>query len=317
MKNTPLIPVTLRIPSNWGFIFTVMLIGVLLVSGLVLDQGQFYEFSALGRNDAKYFLKTILIYFFLFEFISIMLFMWAARYYAKLLKIKHIPSTIKGILLYELTFLPCILGSIVLFAPITNGLRYLVVAYPDYDWNTYFPHYFLQSKMYVSYLLPSLILGYTYLNTNLFLSYTELETKPSPLPPPPTEEATLMYANTIEAWYNQRHTILPVLDVIYFEVQHKTYFAYTKGRTFHIRKKLAELEAELNPQHFFRINRSIILNLHFLKSFTYWENDKYKVRLKEDKAEFVMQRTRVKVLKKILAQKDETSPYESSSNSPK
>lgn len=302
MTNPPLIPVTFRIPKNWKLILAITMGGILLFQLMTLYRHNGSEFSALLRGDIGHYFKTLFGYYLLFELVSVFIFMQVAYYYIQIFRMTYLAPTLKGVLLYELNFLPCVLSAIVIFGPITNGLRYLVVFYPDYSWTSYFPEYFFTARMFGNYLLPFLIFGYIYLNVNLFLNYNEWQKTQLPSPPYPID--TPSYLTTLDAWFEQGETILSVNDVVYFEVEQKNYFAYTKGRTYNIKKNLSELEAELNPRQFFRVNRSVIVNLHFLKNYSYWENDKYIVRLSDGKTEFIMQRPRVKELKERLSVRD-------------
>jgi hypothetical protein len=302
MTNPPLIPVTFRTPKNWKLLLAGTLGGILLFQLMTLYRQSGSEFSSLFRGDIGHYFKTLFGYYLLFELVSVVIFIQVAYYYIKIFRMTHLTPTLKGVLLYELNFLPSVLAAIVIFGPITNGLRYLAVFYPDYSWAVYFPEYFFTARMFGNYFLPFLIFGYIYLNINLFLNYNEWQK--TQLPPAPLPPIVSSYLVTLDAWFEHGETILSVNDVLYFEVEQKSYFAYTKGRTFNIKKTLSELEAELNPQHFFRVNRSVIVNLHFLKNYSYWENDKYIVRLSDGKTEFVMQRPRVKELKERLSVRD-------------
>ncbi len=303
MTNPPLIPITFRIPKNWKLILSITLGGILLFQLMTLYRHNGSEFSALFRGDIGHYFKVLFGYYLLFELISVLIFMQVAHYYLKIFRMTHLTPTLKGVLLYELNFLPCVLAAICIFGPITNGLRYLAVFYPNYAWATYFPEYFFHARMFGNYLLPFLIFGYSYLNVNLFLNYHAWQK--TQLTPPALPPASPSYLTALDAWFEQGETILSVQEVLYFEVEQKNYFAYTLGRTYNVRKTLAELEAELNPHQFFRVNRSVILNLNFLKNYSYWENDKYIVRLADEKTEFVMQRVRVKELKERLSAREE------------
>lgn len=303
MRNPPLIPITFRIPKNWKLILSITLGGILLFQLMTLYRHNGSEFSALFRGDIGHYFKMLIGYYLLFELISVLIFIRVAHYYIRIFRMTYLTPTLRGVLLYELNFLPCILASIVIFGPITNGLRYLAVFYPEYSWTAYFPEYFFHARMFGNYLLPFLIFGYSYLNVNLFLNYHAWQ-KTQLLPPTPPPAAPT-YLTALDAWFEQGETILSVQEVLYFEVEQKNYFAYTLGRTFNIRKTLSELEAELNPHQFFRVNRSVILNLNFLKNYSYWEHDKYIVRLADEKTEFVMQRVRVKELKERLSAREE------------
>lgn len=108
------------------------------------------------------------------------------------------------------------------------------------------------------------------------------------------------YSNKIEVKDEEGDTFLDLESVMWFEVDEKKYFAFTKGKTYELRKTLNELDETLHPAKFFRVNRSAIINLSFFKNYSYWEHDKYLIRMKDDKTEFVIQRTKLKELKKRI-----------------
>lgn len=293
------ISVTLRAFRNPVCLLISLILGLALFWALTLYIDSQNGFPMLGQYGVIYYLTKSLFGQSLFEVTSFAIFMKVAELYLHLFSLNRLTLTLKEFLRYELYFLPCILIAILLLSPVTNGIRYLILHYPEYSWASYFPTYFFTIRMFEKYLILFFLFGYLYLNTNLVLDYTKWQTKQislhdTPIPPPRT------YTKAIEAWDEQGETILSVQEIMYFEVESKSYFAYTKGRTYNIRKNLSELEAELNPQHFFRINRSVIVNLYFFKNYTFWMNDKYFVRLNDSKTEFVMQRSRLKELKERL-----------------
>jgi hypothetical protein len=213
----------------------------------------------------------------------------------------EVALSFKGWLLHQLRFLPLVLTAILVFGPITNGLRYLVVFYPDYVWGDYFPEYFFTARMYVNYLLPYLVFGYLILNFNLFLNYNEWNKERfSRLSEALQAPEAPKYLQYVQAGDDEGTLLLPVDQVWWFEVEGKNYMAVTNGKTYGIGLKISELEEQLDPELFFRVNRAVLVQLRFVKNYSYWENDKYILRMNDDKTEFVMQRTRLKTLKERL-----------------
>lgn len=89
--------------------------------------------------------------------------------------------------------------------------------------------------------------------------------------------------------------------IIYIEKEGKLCETCTEEGMFKLRKTLAELESELPTKKFFRINRSTIIQLDKMLNYSFWEHDKYIVRMKEgEKREFVMSRDRLKYLQQAL-----------------
>jgi len=298
--DTETIPLTFRLAKGWKWLWFTLL-GVLLYQFFTLQRAGFGELGPLLNGQIWEYLRSLLGYYVLFELVSVFIFMRLATQYARLTGMNRIKLSMGGVLGHQLRFLPFVLGSILVFGPITNGLRYLAVFYPDYTWASYFPEYFFTARMYVNYLLPFLIFGYLVLNINLFLDYNDWQRARFERLRQPTDGPTPNhYLKTVEARDDEGETLLAVREVLWFEVEEKSYRAFTLGKTYNIRKTLGELEAELDPAQFFRVNRAVIINLAFLKNYSFWENDKYILRLTDDKTEFVMQRLRLKELRARL-----------------
>jgi two-component system, LytTR family, response regulator len=289
---------TLRSKNRLGMLLSFTFVGVILYQLITLQRTNHGELGMLLRGNVFDYVQRLLGYYVLFELISVFIFHKLTEWYFTLPWFHRFTPSFKNTLLLQLKFLPLILGSIFVFGPITNGIRYLVLHYLQYSLVEYFPEYFFTGQMFINYLLPFLIFGYGLLNINLFLDYNDWQQKRLQKPAlSPTENAYLAH---IEASDEQGETILSVKEVLWFEVENKNYFAYTQGKTYQIRKTLAELETDLNPERFFRINRAVMVNLAFVKNYSYWENDKYIVRMTDDKTEFVIQRLRLKDLKQRL-----------------
>ena len=299
MPDTTTIPLTFRLARGWRWLWFTLL-GVLLYQFFTLQRPGFGEFGPLFRGQIWAYLRALFGYYVLFELVSVFIFLRLATRYVRQVGMDRLELSLAGVLRHQLWFLPFVLGAIVVFGPITNGLRYLAVFYPDYSWATYFPEYVFTARMYVNYLLPFLVFGYSILNVNLFLDYNDWQhARFAQLTQGDDGEAE-NFLKTLEARDAEGETLLTVGDVLWFEVEGKNYQAFTLGKTYSIRKTLSELEAELDPAQFFRVNRAVIVNLAFLKNYSFWENDKYILRLSDDKTTFVMQRMRLKELRKRL-----------------
>lgn len=298
------IPLRIRIPRRWPVLLGATLAGILFYQFITLQRGAGGELGPLLRGHLLHYLKMLLGYYLLFEVISVVLFLHLARWYHRRFMPPSLSPTIEAVLRYEALFLPFIVLAIAVFGPITNTLRYLAIFYPDYVWTDYFPEYFFTLRMWGNYIIPFLFFGYAMLNINLFLDYHQWQKEQAVTPEAVsklTEPSPSPYAHHLEAFDEEGETLLPVRDIHYIEVENKTYFAYTRGRTYQLRQKLTELEETLDPRQFYRLNRSVLINLAFVKNYSYWENDKYIVRLDDGKTEFVMQRARLKGLKERLS----------------
>ena len=67
-------------------------------------------------------------------------------------------------------------------------------------------------------------------------------------------------------------------------------------------KTLSELEEILVPKGFLRINRSVIINRAYVHNYSFWEYDKFILRMKDEAiTEFIVSRDRMKQIKGQLA----------------
>ncbi|WP_208110951.1 LytTR family DNA-binding domain-containing protein [Pedobacter duraquae] len=244
-----------------------------------------------------YFFRQLYI----FELITFAILATLMRLYLKWFNLKEIKLALKPIIIFQLQALPLFLVSILIFGPVTNFFRYLFLLYPTHGWTLYFPEFFMSFSMYFNYLFPIIIWGYLLINIDLLMSYmrrpqnfltTEINTVKC------NED---FFLQVIEGFNNQGTMLLGIADIIWFEVEKKHYYAYKSEGKFNIKKTLAELEQELNPKDFFRINRSQIINVAQVKNYSYWEFEKYIIRLTgAADREFVITRKRLKDLKIIL-----------------
>lgn len=69
-------------------------------------------------------------------------------------------------------------------------------------------------------------------------------------------------------------------DIVLFFTENKiVYVTDNQGKKYMTEKNLAELEKELDPQLFFRVNRQYIININYIKGFKSFEKVKLKVDL--------------------------------------
>lgn len=95
------------------------------------------------------------------------------------------------------------------------------------------------------------------------------------------------------------NTKVELKDVQFFNKEGRSYFLKTSEGHFPIKSTLKELESKLPKAHFFRINRSVIVNMHEIEDYHFWEHEKYILKIKTGE-EFIVTRKRVLELKKEL-----------------
>ena len=76
---------------------------------------------------------------------------------------------------------------------------------------------------------------------------------------------------------NERQFRIPILDIYYFESQDEQTILFTKDDSYAVSEKLYEIESWCDP--FIRVNKSTILNFHFIKSFRPLLNSKLEAML--------------------------------------
>ncbi|HRJ16666.1 MAG TPA: LytTR family DNA-binding domain-containing protein, partial [Saprospiraceae bacterium] len=257
------IRVDFRVGRGWAWL-VYTLIGILLYQLFTLQRPGFGEFRLLLEGRIFEWLRSLLLYYFVFELLSVFIFLRLTLLYFSLGRLDEVALSFKGWLLHQLRFLPLVLTAILVFGPITNGLRYLVVFYPDYVWGDYFPEYFFTARMYVNYLLPYLVFGYLILNFNLFLNYNEWNKERfSRLSEALQAPEAPKYLQYVQAGDDEGTLLLPVDQVWWFEVEGKNYMAVTNGKTYGIGLTISELEEQLDPELFFRVNRAVLVQLRF------------------------------------------------------
>ena len=83
---------------------------------------------------------------------------------------------------------------------------------------------------------------------------------------------------------------IPVEEVLYFQAQDKYVSVYTKDGELLIRTPLSELQAELDPNEFWQIHRSTIVNVNRIAATTRDVMGKTLLKLKDSKIELPVSR---------------------------
>ena len=96
-----------------------------------------------------------------------------------------------------------------------------------------------------------------------------------------------------------RICVLDVDEVDWIDVEDEQVMVHVGDRAYLIRRTLTELEARLDPAHFFRAHRSAIVNLSRVKEVIPWFKGSHKLRLTTG-AEVDLSRARARALRKIL-----------------
>ncbi len=246
------------------------------------------EFSLLNT------LQFVFIDQFLIECISVAIIFQLIRLYAIRLKLTELKLNVRDILMYEVKFLPVLLLAFFVFAPATLTVRFLYHQLPNPDWEVYFNEYFYSTSLYFIYLAPVLVIGYSILNVNLIYQYNKQL----------GETATKLHKSKkavtkSRLWASDDfgELFLDTEKIRWIERADRKTFAFTNADKYRLKENISELEEKLDTNKFVRINRGTIVHLEFVQNYSFWENDKYVLRMKESEQEFTMSRERLNKIK--------------------
>jgi DNA-binding LytR/AlgR family response regulator len=109
------------------------------------------------------------------------------------------------------------------------------------------------------------------------------------------------YPERIASRLGDRIHILDLAKVTHFFALEKLTYAAAEGKSHVVDHTVSDLEQKLDPHCFFRIHRSTLLNLAWVKELDAWFGGRVLVRLKDAKGtELQVARERVQELKKRL-----------------
>ncbi len=91
------------------------------------------------------------------------------------------------------------------------------------------------------------------------------------------------YLTRIPSKIGERIFILNVKDIVYFNSDRKLVFAYLFDDQYLINYTLEQLIQRLDPDMFFRIHRSTIVNLEYVKTIETWFAGGYRMTVKDKK----------------------------------
>ncbi len=112
------------------------------------------------------------------------------------------------------------------------------------------------------------------------------------------------YRDRYMSQVNDKLTPISVSQINYFQSAEKITWAINQaGRRFPLDPSLAEIEAEVDPRQFFRINRAFIVKNSAVKQLVAYSNSRYSVVLEgyKDKEPVIVARDRVGKFKEWLS----------------
>ncbi|MEZ4903485.1 MAG: LytTR family DNA-binding domain-containing protein [Spirosomataceae bacterium] len=245
------------------------------------------------------YLKNFIIGFIAPELCTLTILVYMINFLHKKLKFNTLRLKPLEILRYELAFLPLFLVAFFFFFPITLNVRYILREFPDYTFTRYSLYIFhsFTWNTYFLYLPFVLILGYGLINLSLVKDFIDVSKHIATADSYPTNAPSLakdiaqyntsLENNSVEGNYLQSimvkdhkgDVVLNVEECYYFETLGKSINVYHANGVYRKIQPLSCLAEEIDPNSFFRVSRQQILNLRYVKSFTYWEKGKYIIYL--------------------------------------
>jgi DNA-binding LytR/AlgR family response regulator len=107
------------------------------------------------------------------------------------------------------------------------------------------------------------------------------------------------YLTRLAVRERDRIRVLDVSEVDWIGIEDEQVVVHVGERRYSIRRTLTELEARLDPSHFFRAHRSAIVNLSRVKEVIPWFKGSHRLRLSTG-AEVDLSRAQARALRKTL-----------------
>ena len=288
--------------KSWKMIVGITVIFEVIFQSIVYLHPENLEWINSEQFSLSNTLQFIFIDQLLIECLTVSILFFLLRKYATLLSFTGLPLTPRGVVLYEIKFLPVFIIAFFIFAPITLTVRFLYHQFPNPDWAEYWLEYSYSLENYFNYLPAVILIGYTGLNINLLSQYnqqlneTKLDLHSAKKP---------KITKRIWAADEFGELFLKPEDIQWIERQDRKTIAVSGNEKYRLKESITVLDQMLDPDQFVRINRSTIVNLSQIDNYAYWENDKYVLRLKGIKEHFIMSRQRLKKIKEKLMLKDQ------------
>lgn len=283
--------------KKWKPIALTTLIVELIYQAIIYLHPENIEWMRTGQFSVAHTLQYVFIDQILIESISVAILFQVIRVYGTKVRLFELRLSARDILKYELKFLPALLVAFFFFAPFTLTTRFFYHYLPDLNWDDYFAMYFYSTELYLIYLSPVFFVGYVIINVNLIRHYNE---QLSQTGVELSKEKQRMKRTRLWASDDFGELFLETEKIKWIERSDRKTLARVDDDTYRLKENITQLEEKLDPDQFVRINRSVIVNLSEVLNYSFWENDKYILRMKESDAEFVMSRDRLNKIKDVL-----------------
>ncbi len=287
-----------KLLRNWKAIVITTVVVVLTYNFIAYLHPENMDWIGSDQFSLLNALRFLIIDQVLLELITAFIIFQLIRFYAQRLQLFQLRLVPRQLFIYQLKFLPVVLVAFFFFAPFTLTARFLYNNFSDLNWDVYFESYFYSTSLYIVYLLPVFLYGYGIINANLIVLYnqqlgrTKLDLREAKKP----KLKSRLWAS--DEWGEM---FLDVDKIFWIERSDRKSFAKIGTEKYRLKENITELEDKLDPNKFVRINRGTLVNLEFVQNYSFWENDKYVLRMNdENKSEFVMSRERLQKIKHMF-----------------
>lgn len=114
------------------------------------------------------------------------------------------------------------------------------------------------------------------------------------------DEQTIVAKGKLSIETNGEIHYLNPADILYLSREDKFTKIFTADKEYHVRATLKDLEARLSGYEFFRIHKSYVVNLSYVKMLTPWFNGAYQLKLEGKEEALAVSRNYVKALRSKL-----------------
>ena len=288
------ISINYNLLSKWKPIVVTTLIVEVIYQAIIYLHPKNLDW--VGSNQFSWLnaLKFIFIDQVLIECITVGIIFQLIRVYSVKFNLVNLKLSAGSIISYELKFLPILLLAFFAFAPFTLTVRFLFHYLPDLSSDIYFNEYFYSTTLYFNYLTPVLLVGYSIINVNLIYQYNQqLNSTKQDLHKAKRNQVKARLSASDEFG----ELLLETDNIEWVKREDRKTFAQIGTKKYRLKGSVSDVEKKLDPNTFVRINRSTIVNLNYVQNYSFWENDKYIVRIKDIDKEFVMSRERLQKIK--------------------
>ena len=251
------------------------------------------------------------------ELCSVVVYLYYLKFYQHVFKIAIPELTVQDLAKFSLKMVPAFLTAFFIFAPVTFSVRFLLRE-SNYSFYFYIDKYLSNAVSFPSYALYLpfvLFVGVCVEVSKIIRRYFKDKNRVTMAAASTAPTSAVASGNPlVEASPAPRRNYplffktqglggdlrLNVSDIYAIEVDNRYLFArYIGGRGLLGSSK--QIEVDIDPVLFFRINRKYYINLKFVRKYTYErESNRYRIRLHGELEEFFMQQKSINALKDAL-----------------